>query len=545
MEHKIIKIGREYGDAFKSICELYKNGFVSDDIIESVSDDDTVIVTAATNYEFQYDEELDSISGSQKIEIGPEGATWFESIRLHEEVDFGSGAWLSLITEVARDFHKKNSFLEFRQTKKYIDPKEKERYTGLLDNFFNAFYPGRSVEFQFGSDEDAMVTVYGLSFVMDIDTGAGETQKVLGKVYYKNINKRLVLVSLDEAKQIENQIHEVIGSAEDAPKQEEKQLKSSQVIDRLLNELELTIKKGNFAQGLVYNSEHDEKIMRHIINSGPSSLVTIGCRRIEILGLYRIFLYNNAFNVLHNGENVFKALFDSNGKFSLVCVHCSDPEALLVDNDLITLKLPGGAVKTVEMDINKPNFGLDEETLKKVIELSNFKYHFNIKECTNVNFNDKKSRCERITCRTDLLYLGVNEYCKKCPYPKIIYRDDDGSMHPTSQLTYVSDLHKLVEKDQTGKCSCCGRTFTLNSINQRKQCVLCSKLDKIEASSVDNVYKEYEDLFPLSSRLFFGKEKIALEDSEIVIFKFGDKKYIFNKVDILEEGFIGSPRKVK
>ncbi|MDE7405510.1 MAG: hypothetical protein K2M89_01375, partial [Clostridiales bacterium] len=112
-----INVGCEYEKEFKSICSLYKNGFLSDKVnIKRVTD--TEIVTAANV--FVYCEDEHGVNGAKggdenELRFDKDGASWFAGLR-GKKFDSSSADWEQLIADVGADYHKYYSMIEFRQT---------------------------------------------------------------------------------------------------------------------------------------------------------------------------------------------------------------------------------------------------------------------------------------------------------------------------------------------------------------------------------------------------------------------------------------------
>ena len=72
-----IKVGKQYKDAFKSICNLYKNGAIGNELFDSIEGN---IIKLKNNKEFEY-VETDAPNRGKNFGMTAKGASWFAGFR--------------------------------------------------------------------------------------------------------------------------------------------------------------------------------------------------------------------------------------------------------------------------------------------------------------------------------------------------------------------------------------------------------------------------------------------------------------------------------
>ena len=130
----------------------------------------------------------------------------------------------------------------------------------------------------------------------------------------------------------------------------------------------------------------------------------------------------------------------------------------------------------------------------------------------------------------------------------MVYTTNDGERRYTPSLVFAFDKRDMIEKindegnSATVKCSCCGRTFSTDAVKS-KLCPTCfahtADFDKSEARLR---YADYKEMLSLGVRLkYMFTKKYCFEDDGIILFVMGNKKYIVDKLDIKENGYLKKP----
>lgn len=537
MANKIIRVGKEYEKAFMSICALFKSGFVSSNVIKEVSEDNKRIIVE-DNSEYVYSPEFKTIESDTKIEINDTGATWFKSIREKTDVDFGSSSWLSLIEKVSTDFHKANSFLEFEQSESVLTGSAETFHRRVLKNLMSKFFPQVTYSVRRGGESDAIDDIYGISLLIELDGGTGESQKVLCKVFFRKIGHKFNILSKEDSKEIEEQIYAVINQNNDI---KEKAIEDSSIIESILAELEKVIDKELFTQSAILNSERDQKIIDHFLETGPQGYVEINCRSVKVFGIYHVKWHNFPYEVYSEEEPILKVIFDLKGRMTVRCMRCFDTANPLVSENVAVYR-GKEKVYPVRLNLEKDDFGLEPEIFNRLVRYGDLGRHIIIK--MHDGFARVKTGCRKIVCRDDLIVVNGESFCRDCPYPEIAFKSEDGSIYPTSTLAFARDKLTLINKDEVKRCKCCGRTFSIPYIKHNK-CKLCNSIESISPDSEDNVFKKYGDFFPITRRILTKSRGVAVEDEDIILFMFGEKKYIFDKTQIQNRGFVENPQPVE
>lgn len=557
---KVSKIGKEYKSAFDSICELYKYNYISKDIIEDIDFDSKTIKYRDTIFEYSPYEKKDDDLSTQMLE---DGASWFKNLRTHQDLDSSSSDWLSLISDVAESYHKINSFLEFKQKEKDVENGKKKIHLNYISEFINTFYSNVSVsKIEQDKSELSKINIYAVNFLMNINNGVGEYQKVLGKVYFKKVGNTYSLLPRMESEKIEQDINAIIDSNEFDNVENEYDVKENDtIINDVLSQLEVvTGDSRKFTDAVVFTSEKDEKIINDYLMKGPQIEVNLDCNHLRVFSIYHIKWSNVFYAVESATKPLFNVLVNSNDELTILCSHCAnDDNGIIVYDNKITFNDEDGVEHQVILDFSKENCGLRKEELSSVIKYSNVSKHMMRKVCADVGLKEHGISCERIVCEKDTFIYEGDHYCKNCPHPKKVYVDENGMSHITDSMVYVSDLNKLIEKytvDETGnkvytykECSICGRNFASIVGNKNTLCSSCSKLIRIEPEDSDNVYDDYKELLPLRIRLRKKNKITAVEDYELILFKIkrgsGNVYYKSDKIAFKEKGFIDSPKKIK
>ena len=174
-----------------------------------------------------------------------------------------------------------------------------------------------------------------------------------------------------------------------------------------------------------------------------------------------------------------------------------------------------------------------------------FKSHLFKVSCPENGRNDK---CSRLICNEHAKQFELEDgtiiyRCADCAYPEVIYLNGEGEKMFTPMLRPAKNLYDLAYKKDLCKCSCCDRYFAVKlGESKPKLCSFCADAMKRKEENAEKLYKKYADMFPITWRIKHAKdEKLCYEDDEILLFIVADTRYIFDKVDVDEFGFIGTP----
>lgn len=542
-------IGKEYESAFNSICELYRNGYISQGILEQVNLSEKEITYRDTVFALRpYEEQNNDLSAV----MTEKGASWFEKIRNMEKVDSGASDWLALIADVAEDYHKHNSFLEFCQKDHTIEKETINRQITDINAFLQKFYPHLDdTQIVVGKGENATVDIYAVNFLMDINNGVGEFQKVLGKVYFKYMNRKYFLLRKEEGNEIEQQIRAVIETNDFENAETGSDItRNSTVINEVLAELDRVIRQGQFTEAVVFAGEKDLRIIEHYLSNGPQISVTLDCLHLRVYAIHHIRWTNTVYQVERHQVPLLYFLANSANQLTVSCARCREEEdgILMVDNRIEYEK--DGIRKSVFLDFSRKDLGIDEEQVFEIQQMSDFSKHLLPVRCSDVGMREHNIDCVRYICERDGFEYNGKRYCRDCTHPKIVFRDHTGEAKLTATMGYASDLNSFAEYSDLRKCRICGRSFFHEFESAVPECALCGKIRNGTVGQGENVYAEYRDLFSLAKRIFVHRAgTVAIEDGEVVIFRiksFGRTHYyIYDKLSMLKKGYLDGPKKLQ
>ena len=164
-----IRIGREYEQAFRSICKLVEGKCIDKKIVLSASFKDNEIVEQNNN-RFIFDPNIQNIENGADEGMLNDGASWFKAFR-NGEVDEGNASWLNLIEEVANNYHQKFSFVEFQQREEDIDEETITTQKNIISQFISMFFHNLSSCQIVQDDKVKKDNIYGVSLKIEIDGG--------------------------------------------------------------------------------------------------------------------------------------------------------------------------------------------------------------------------------------------------------------------------------------------------------------------------------------------------------------------------------------
>lgn len=540
-----IFIGNEYKESFNSICELIlgkcldsskyscSNGVINDGV-----------------YEYVLSEQAGENAQSVKHGFGKNGATWFKALR-GEPVQSNDAIWTTLIDNVKSEFHKAYSIVEYQEK---ITTTNKEKSISTATEFVNAFtkrffpdYAGKTEVYQTSSGE-TFEDVYGVAMRIELSGGTGASLPILGKVYFNKTGNVVRPIASRIASSIDSNLSNIVPEdADDSPTKD--QLASTRtVISTTLDAMDRLVKNENlnFADYLCYVDESDHKATLNLYEKLAHDAYDLECQKIDVLYITHIKVGIFNFDVYSSNNPLFKLTLGLNNTFSVQCLNCGDQEFLVNKNEIACND--DGIEKIYTLDTELDSLGLDDDQVYDILATSSFRNHFLKVSCPS---NSRHNGCSTIKCRSQLFETVYNDEvilkCSDCPYPESVYTNIQGDKKYTPLLIFAKDKMELIDKTEDfGYCVDCQRAFSLNSLKNRR-CPTCQKLlySANDKSSI-KTYNKYKNLLPLSVRFFsLFKKKYCVEDDEMIIFVVGKNKYIFNKSNVTEQGYIPSPVRIK
>ena len=536
--------GADYKEAFSSAQELIKSGLVRGALECSVGPDGSIRHGGNT---FVYVEQVqESTLAESQMTMTSEGASWFEGFRRRARGETnaieedGTQKWKQFLTALADAYHKQYFLTAFRKTSDGDGKAQLDEYQNFTQNIMSTLFDIVPVTIMPVSERDIEdEDIYGLSLCLQIGNGMGELIPVLGTVYIKRYGTEFSLMTGFEAEMLE---HSLDLTDDDALSDDEPV--DSALISLLLDNFEGYTKDpdNHLAESLYFTEEVDYNAVKSCLNATAVANTNLQCRSVQVLGISNIKWKPHAYDVYNGPERIFRIHSSISGGITLFCLGC-DVKEPIIDNNILVYIDKNGKRRDVTVHPEQAGLGIDATTLEAIRASENITSHY----ITIGAYCKQKVRgglCTKKRCRKNLIELTINGddekafFCADCPNPEVVYTDKLGP-HFTRLLTYVPGESTMVPTSETRICTSCERPFRADG--KATICTFCSNTHPDEA--VEN-YKKYREILPVSLRLFSGKgEKICLEDDEILLFRLGDKKYIFHKFSLRERGYLPNPKK--
>lgn len=524
--------------AFKSVCALIGSSFGS-------------VLNAKLGIKLNGDKivygdnEFLLLSGSfsqkaETVSMTPNGASWFKGIRENATLGDLSSKWIELVSEVAKLYHKTYPVIEYAP----IDGDSEIDAEDVKEKLLTTFFPNKPLEaysvceMSKKSGED----FYAVSMRVSLNGGTGAPVPALCKVYFKKNGENFIPIPKKLASEIENFLKNV---TTETVMDAKKSLSGAAIIDTALNALSDCIEKSkaknNFGDYLYYSEK--ETAISDLLRNSKHDDVVLYCNEIEVKGITHVVLKSYTFDLVENGKPRFRINVGLNDSLNMQCLDCG--KMLIVSNE-IRYKV-GDERKSLFIDVNKGNLGLSDEQIVEILNSKHFSKHQMTISCPeNVRAGANGcSRCRCATNATEFTVDGETVYkCKNCPYPEIIYTLQSGEKCFTKELVIAKDRAGdvvLAKREDVKVCPVCGRKY----VGETDRCPTCLKFDLRNSASLvlaAKTYKKYREILPLSVRLFsLFKRKYCIEDEEILLFMIGNKKWIFNKLGIMKNGYLKNP----
>ncbi len=566
-----ILIGSKHKEEFKSIFRLIKDckdafrEYSADGDISSIdSCTDGSLYVADRNNRYYYDKNTydvryrDTEIGEATVTEGfyADGASWFRCFRDKEFVSSAISQWFNFIEQVAIVYHQKYSIVEYKQRRsesKDIDVAYEEAQP-LIKQLFGVNLPRRGFT---QVSEDSSVDIYMLSLRLAMDGGAGESVRILGKVYFQEKKSLgvsyLIPIPVIEARSIDESFSKLNKDEDKEDTREPVAMGDVNAVrNNALNALQNLVNSAvgseslqaanggkNFVDYLLY-SEEDGKIIDEMLQQTLHGQSDLTCRELKVLGISHFVWNISAFDCKFDGTPNIRVIFGINGTKSLKCLACStvQDEQYIVKNDEILLK-PEAPCKSV------PISRMDEEENAKLIEeFGVHKDHLKKVECRNIGLGET---CTCYRCENDIFtaeFAGRERaFCTKCHRPEVITLKGGEPMLTSNMRFSVTEL-RMVPKEETVQCEYCGRY--INARSDSKCPGVCGKIADLDPSSDEETlaearrcYKKYVGSVPLFSRMK-KTGKYAVEDAGVVMLKIGENVFKFDKMHLNDKGRLKS-----
>lgn len=552
MPKKNIVVAYKDKRAFEAICNLIESGYLDDNklAVEGSGANRTI-------YDGTFYYVLGSNTGAGEeddIFINKYGASWFRHFRdqaqgVRSEEKNQNSVWVKFIEDTVKSYHKKFSLVEYRQRKpSKQEIAENEKYiasymTNVISTLFPDFsgYTVQPLPVESNSED-----IYGVSLKLEMSGGVGAALPVLAKVYFRNEHGKMIPLKSDEAQRVDDYLKEVPAGADS----KSSSASSEDIMSRSLNALEALIKdtKVDFTSVMCYGDKIDEDKVVDMCGKMANGTATLECSKVKVLGISHIKWNKNGADIIVGSRPVFRASIMLGGQLTVTCLACKS-YATLISGNTIEYTDDYGETVRVTIDPEADRLGLDDEELDNILSRSELAKHLMQPSCSD-DGNAHASACSRLVCASEALPIDRNGrtcyLCRDCPYPDIVYKglDPYGNAEYTPDLSYATDVGDLVRTDDTEVCVCCGRRFTANALEYNNRCSLCAQAGK-ESAEAHKTYRKYAGMLPPWVRVMNPGKHLCYEDDEILLFVLGNSRYVFNKLDIDENGYLPLPTKLK
>lgn len=533
-----IMIGREYEREFSSICSLFTGGFLSDEI-HIIRAHGGVIETPTNVFEYREDESGVNGAGEEEhsaLRFSARGASWFAPLR-GVKFDSGNSDWKQLIMDVAADYHRHYSLIELKHSKDKRTVAEENALKNKFKSDFidRVFDDGKNFVFsdtRFVEPEN----FYAVSLRLEIN-GGGESAPLLGKVFFReDADGKLSPITTEEAENVDAFVRGAVPS--DTAKDPGNGIVDVGFVGKVFAGLEKSF-KGKFAEYVSFNETYKKQIDEMLSQLATSEIKSLECTNVKVLGVSHVEWEKSVYIAKYRGEQVLKLLIGLNNAISLQCLKCGGTE-LISNNRVIPAE---GKDLNIRLDPSMNGFGVSEDDIANLKENAEICDHLFTVTCPE---NPRNPNCTRIVCADQSLDAGNGaRKCKGCRYPEIIFNDIFGaeSAAYTPDLVFAADKFTLVG-GYTQVCLCCGRRFTSEGMKWGGLCSFCADAGDEKTSRA--LYIKYGGMLSLGVRFsHLLCKKRCREDGNIILFELGKDRYVFDKLNADEYGYIKKPFKVK
>ncbi len=542
MSKKRIFVGVEYEDAFESIYTLIA-GKCFDGLPYSVGDG----VISDGTYEYVLSDKKREASEQVKFTFEEDGATWFKALR-GEKVPDDDSVWNTFRSNIVIEYHKRFSVVEYKHRAPSLEERERalKAATSAVRQFCKTFYPDMQEGLELApiKDSDLLDDIFGVAMKIDLSGGTGASLPVLGKVYFNRVGKLMTPLVKDVAAAIDNSVNAVIPDEDGATPPSNDTL----VLDNALDSMQALIEdtERNFADYIHFSNKSDRAAVYGLLAKLSHDAVELECQRVDILYITHIQTNAYEFIAYAQGKPMLKIQLGINDTVSIQCINCTD-DSMIVDRNQIVYFDEAGNVKSAFLDFSAIDFGVSKSLLDEIKATGVQNRHFMPISCKGVQ--GKKS-CSAFRCESQIFEATVDNkpifVCKDCPYPEVVYTTPSGEKKYTPLLSFAFDKMELVSPAQDGRvsnCTLCGRAFSEAALHSGS-CPICYKADRQLTEQSKKLFKVYKDYLPLSVRSKKG-EKACFEDDEVILFVVGNKRYMFNKLNVKDTGYVSKPKQIR
>lgn len=586
-----ILIGKKYQTEFESAfrliesCPAFTGYSVSGDV-EGINYGKELIIMDGKNI-YTFDETIenaqfrddDDDDTDDEIGFSIDGASWFRGMRGVKNAESADAQWMRFIEKIALAYHAKYSIVEYKQQKSSkIDVETAYDLTKKIIKFLFPQIELRERDFIKVTDEkilqDEALDIYGLNLRLALSGGTGQSERVLGKVYFNarnnKIERRLEMQPMlkNDASNVDATLSALAGEDSDGDSGTDS---SDAYIEMLgnnaLGALEALISGGerNFVD-CFFSEARDQAAIADMLSRTAHNRSELQCDELKVLGISHIQWRTTVYDCVIGGTKKLRVVFGLNNSLTLKCLNCGTDEPFFKDNTLYleTEKPTDRYFITFPDTSDEETMGLSAEDVTLAKERGKHLTHFKTVKCDSVNGLEG---CKCVRCASQLFTVTderrarigkdaiTREYCRDCRHPEIVYYDlESDEPQLTSTLRFAINTRRMEKmSDELKQCSLCDRFYVMGKGEGKERCSLCELANKV-ATSPESVpedmlaearalYRSYAEIIPVFKRMGAGKNKYCFEDEAIIVFVVGKNIYHFSKLSISERGFIAPATK--
>lgn len=549
-----IVIGEEYKKEFECIQSLYKLGVLSSAAnVERVSGNEIETVSCIFEFNGRATGVVGDNDGGSELRFEKGGASWFSEIR-GKKFNSNTAQWVSLISTVASDYHSNYAIVEFKQ-----DASDRDGSAGrnagyiakrLQDTLVEGMFPGCVLGDRLDNDYE---DYYAASLCLYISNGGAEPKPILCKLYFRRRRDgRFIPVDRDEAEIIDRNINEKIKNIRSGSASGSRVSSTDgDIANDMVDNLEKAFRRRDCARYLLCTDQYKKELYVMLTRLAVNKEKTLECTGIKVLGISHVQWQNYAYTYTRAGKPVLKLVIGFNNSISLYCINCDVNGVPLIDNNTVMFDDEESAAayeskfgKTCVISPNDSNLGLSVGEINHIREPRNkatLASHLFQVSC-------RVNGCSETICGADAVEYSdsltgdIVRKCRSCPHPEIVYEDIFGGAgeRVLTETMFIDEVGCSLTKSETRICASCGRRY-VETDEYGSQCKLC-KTGFADANG-KKLYRKYRGMLSVRMRMRPGK-KYCAEDSTVIIFAIGGRKYKFDKLDAKNCGYINSPKKV-
>lgn len=560
---KRVTIGAEYSETYQSLLRVLGSGYMDDAgaHVERIGGRDVICTDSA---EYVYDEYAAANSnGNLVVAMNRDGASWFAPVRRGMSFDDGMSEWKRLIYDVASAFHNKFSIIEYK-TCDGSGNSDAEDTISRISRAAARLFSGNNAVVTKGVDRNkGSEDIYGASVKLEL-SGTGQSHYVvMCKIFFRATSMGVTPLSGEEAAQINARL-EAAGDNDDPISLTSEQ--SIDINDKTLSAVSELIAGRypvKFQQSLCfstrqvlnpvtkkYEDNYDLKTYKFLARRAHANNASVTCTSVQVLGISHVKWINDYYEISFGGKTCVKVVVGFGGSLTMRCANCGGAD--LVSSNVITYSFTDEKGVThdeqVTLDYSRDDLGISDDKLAEIRQYSEFANHLLSVKCEMKKRLNKS--CVSCVCRSQTVNIGDIMKCADCPYPEVIYTDFSGDRpikYLTGALTFAHDRLTMVLKENAGKCSNCGRTFTQDGLTGGR-CKLCTEIENLEGERLENakkLYRRYRNVFPQTVRIkHAAHKKYCVEDETTLVFALGNETYVLSKLDLTANGFVTKPQKI-